>query len=114
MVKIAGGALLASIAIDRTAPSTISTQICAAIRKMIFSGALGAGQRLPSSRPLAQELGVSRTTVINVFDHLAEEGLIRSEEHTSELQSLLRISSAVFCLTKKTNPAHISYLHHPS
>src|SRR3546814_9059196 len=27
--------------------------------------------------------------------------LVRSEEHTSELQSLMRISSAVFCLTKK-------------
>src|SRR3546814_8673585 len=31
----------------------------------------------------------------------------RSEEHTSELQSLMRISYAVFCLKKKTN----SYLH---
>src|SRR3546814_1250962 len=29
--------------------------------------------------------------------------LKRSEEHTSELQSLMRISSAVFCLKKKTN-----------
>src|SRR3546814_8190945 len=29
--------------------------------------------------------------------------LIRSEEHTSELQSLMRISYAVFCLKKKTN-----------
>src|SRR3546814_6423288 len=28
----------------------------------------------------------------------------RSEEHTSELQSLMRISYAVFCLTKKTTP----------
>src|SRR3546814_2025166 len=28
--------------------------------------------------------------------------LTRSEEHTSELQSLMRISYAVFCLTKKT------------
>src|SRR3546814_10734922 len=28
--------------------------------------------------------------------------LARSEEHTSELQSLMRISYAVFCLTKKT------------
>src|SRR3546814_8342633 len=28
---------------------------------------------------------------------------IRSEEHTSELQSLMRISYAVFCLTKKNN-----------
>src|SRR3546814_6731225 len=32
---------------------------------------------------------------------------IRSEEHTSELQSLMRISYAVFCLKKKNNiPSH--------
>src|SRR3546814_7579118 len=30
----------------------------------------------------------------------------RSEEHTSELQSLMRISYAVFCLKKKTTPEH--------
>src|SRR3546814_10533884 len=30
----------------------------------------------------------------------------RSEEHTSELQSLMRISYAVFCLKKKTNNIH--------
>src|SRR3546814_2215536 len=30
------------------------------------------------------------------------EGKVRSEEHTSELQSLMRISYAVFCLKKKT------------
>src|SRR3546814_3164498 len=30
----------------------------------------------------------------------------RSEEHTSELQSLMRISYAVFCLTKKTRQTH--------
>src|SRR3546814_3625537 len=31
------------------------------------------------------------------------ERLLRSEEHTSELQSLMRMQSAVFCLTKKTH-----------
>src|SRR3546814_7154867 len=31
----------------------------------------------------------------------------RSEEHTSELQSLMRISYAVFCLKKKTKKKHI-------
>src|SRR3546814_8737469 len=31
---------------------------------------------------------------------------IRSEEHTSELQSLMRISYAVFCLKKKTKKKH--------
>src|SRR3546814_9390697 len=35
------------------------------------------------------------------------EGLFRSEEHTSELQSLMRISYAVFCLTKKNTQEHI-------
>src|SRR3546814_3190241 len=34
----------------------------------------------------------------------------RSEEHTSELQSLMRISYAVFCLKKKTNTT-LSYIH---
>src|SRR3546814_6560028 len=34
----------------------------------------------------------------------------RSEEHTSELQSLMRISYAVFCLKKKTTRKHIKYV----
>src|SRR3546814_9566826 len=33
----------------------------------------------------------------------------RSEEHTSELQSLMRISYAVFCLKKKNTRVHITY-----
>src|SRR3546814_4072274 len=32
--------------------------------------------------------------------------VLRSEEHTSELQSLMRISYAVFCLKKKKNATH--------
>src|SRR3546814_1413131 len=35
---------------------------------------------------------------------LTQAGLDRSEEHTSELQSLMRISYAVFCLKKKKQP----------
>src|SRR3546814_8665249 len=35
-----------------------------------------------------------------------EEDAIRSEEHTSELQSLMRISYAVFCLKKKNKKKH--------
>src|SRR3546814_1105110 len=37
---------------------------------------------------------------------------IRSEEHTSELQSLMRISYAVFCLKKKKNRSHEHNIHH--
>src|SRR3546814_2609835 len=38
--------------------------------------------------------------------HSSEQCVIRSEEHTSELQSLMRISYAVFCLKKKKNKKH--------
>src|SRR3546814_3431821 len=40
------------------------------------------------------------------FYDLVIEVVERSEEHTSELQSLMRISYAVFCLKKKTNNNH--------
>src|SRR3546814_1581794 len=42
-----------------------------------------------------------RTGIASLLRRLADEG--RSEEHTSELQSLMRISYAVFCLKKKKN-----------
>src|SRR3546814_5547820 len=37
--------------------------------------------------------------------------LSRSEEHTSELQSLMRLSYAVFCLKKKPNIKNLSRTH---
>src|SRR3546814_5273479 len=40
----------------------------------------------------------------------ANQQIIRSEEHTSELQSLMRISYAVFCLKKKNKNCEIQLL----
>src|SRR3546814_7609747 len=51
-----------------------------------------------------QETGCSISSIGRTFhrDHSSViSGLRRSEEHTSELQSLMRISYAVFCLKKK-------------
>src|SRR3546814_5077110 len=61
---------------------------------------------------LAAEEGTTAATAMSTSDILVALGItlgkvatfmIRSEEHTSELQSLMRISYAVFCLQKKTN-----------
>src|SRR3546814_6070951 len=41
--------------------------------------------------------------LVTMQDALSQLADIRSEEHTSELQSLMRISYAVFCLKKKNN-----------
>src|SRR3546814_10604896 len=45
---------------------------------------------------------VNVTVVVTEMTLAAARDSIRSEEHTSELQSLMRISSAVFCLKRKT------------
>src|SRR3546814_5519969 len=52
---------------------------------------------------VAQALGVPAIDPSVVFFGRDRQRKHRSEEHTSELQSLMRISYAVFCLKKKTH-----------
>src|SRR3546814_10082694 len=71
----------------------------------------GVWQSLPSDAPFSlrnHRVAISYSTPESSSLTSEEivavmEGLIRSEEHTSELQSLMRISYAVFCLKKKIN-----------
>src|SRR3546814_1570475 len=60
--------------------------------RSIFSSAEASHSGWPQISAPARSAAYSRVREI----------AIRSEEHTSELQSLMRISSAVFCLKKKT------------
>jgi GntR family transcriptional regulator / MocR family aminotransferase len=47
-----------------------------AIRSAVRSGRLPAGARLPSTRALAHDLGVSRGTIVDVYAQLAAEGWV--------------------------------------
>src|SRR3546814_8583085 len=82
------------------------------------SALLEARRRLQSSdllregmRRLAERSGETvllavrdkQTATLTYVDLIESRNALRSEEHTSELQSLMRISYAVFCLKKKTN-----------
>src|SRR3546814_2922205 len=65
----------------------------------VITGFLGSGKTTLLSH-LLRRPDMGRTAVI--INEFGEVGLDhRSEEHTSELQSLMRISYAVFCLKKK-------------
>src|SRR3546814_8413840 len=48
-----------------------------------------------------KRLKEERPQIVDAIKEARAHGDLRSEEHTSELQSLMRISSAVFCLKKK-------------
>src|SRR3546814_4953141 len=59
--------------------------------------------------PLAREFAPFGVRVMAIAPGIFETPMFsRSEEHTSELQSLMRISYAVFCLKKKNN----QIIHH--
>lgn len=70
--------VLASIgALDRTA-GRLGLQIMQHMRQAIGSGELKAGDRVPSTRALATSLGVSRGTILDVFDQLTAEGYLEA------------------------------------
>lgn len=78
MTKYPGGALIPTLSIDRSGPVSVTVQLVSALRELILAGQLGAGERLPASRTLARDQGVSRSTAINAYEQLAAEGLVRS------------------------------------
>jgi GntR family transcriptional regulator/MocR family aminotransferase len=48
------------------------------IRSRIDEGVLSPGERLPSTRTLAADLGASRSTVVIIYEQLAAEGYIET------------------------------------
>ncbi|MEZ5250475.1 MAG: PLP-dependent aminotransferase family protein [Ilumatobacteraceae bacterium] len=60
--------------VDPTRPRALSRSLYDQIRAAIGSGRLLPGERLPSSRRLADDLGVARQTIATVYGRLAAEG----------------------------------------
>ena len=79
MVKAAKGALLSTLEIDRSSSTPIYRQIEDFLRQMILDGALLPSQKLPSTRELALELGVSRITIKSVYEQLISEGYVQGK-----------------------------------
>ena len=78
MSKKSGGALLSMLQLRRDQPAPLYRQLETELRRLILAGDLSAGLRLPSSRQLALDLGISRLTVKNVFEQLASEGFLKA------------------------------------
>ena len=66
------------IRLDRSDSQPLRAQLEASLREAIRGGRLRAGERLPSSRELARELGVSRGMVQDCYAQLLAEGYLTS------------------------------------
>src|SRR3546814_5472181 len=81
----------------------------------LFRSVLDRPAHLPADFPgraPGAHAGADRGQAARGRDCLSPDRLagLRSEEHTSELQSLMRISYAVFCLKKKRSTSHTNIL----
>jgi GntR family transcriptional regulator / MocR family aminotransferase len=77
--------------LDRTRPEPLGAQLERELREAIRSGRLGTGERLPSSRALAGELGVSRGLVLDCYQQLQAEGFL-----TSRTGSATRVAGGAY------------------
>lgn len=82
------------LALDRRAAEPLRSQLERQLRHAIRSGRLGIGERLPSSRELARELGLSRGLVQDCYAQLQAEGYLRT-----------RVGSATRVSAGATSPA---------
>jgi GntR family transcriptional regulator/MocR family aminotransferase len=73
-VRSVAPGIVPALVVDRSATKPLHRQICDGYREAIVARRLRGGQRLPSTRALAAELGISRAPVLNAFDQLLAEG----------------------------------------
>jgi GntR family transcriptional regulator/MocR family aminotransferase len=64
------------LTVDATSTTPLLQQVYQLLRGAILSHALTPGSRLPSTRQLANRLGVSRTSVLSAYDQLLAEGYV--------------------------------------
>jgi GntR family transcriptional regulator/MocR family aminotransferase len=67
-----------ALAVDRSAELPLGQQVQEALRTAIRAGRLRSGERLPSTRQLADQLGVSRGLVVSAYEQLLAEGYVVS------------------------------------
>ena len=66
------------IKLETNSGVSLTRQLCEQLRNLIQLGKMAGNERLPSTRKLAGELGVSRNIVIDVYEQLIAEGYLES------------------------------------
>lgn len=66
------------LTVDPTDPTPVYQQIRRQVSRMVASGTLVAGQRLPTIRQLSADLGVAKGTVAKAYDSLFHDGIVAS------------------------------------
>src|ERR1700677_44387 len=96
------------IAVDRNASDPLHKQVYEGFRMAIVRGNLRRGQRVPSSRTLSVELGISRIPVLNAYAQLLAEGYFESRKGAGTFVSESLPESLTICEDKTPQPTQAS------
>jgi GntR family transcriptional regulator/MocR family aminotransferase len=66
------------VRLDRSRPEPLPVQLSSAVRALVLEGTLNQGDRLPSTRALAADLGVARAVVEQAYDQLLAEAWLEA------------------------------------
>ncbi|QXJ20986.1 PLP-dependent aminotransferase family protein [Actinomadura graeca] len=91
--------------LDRGATGTLRGQLEAGLREAICTGRLKAGERLPSSRELARQLGVSRGLVQECYGQLTAEGYLCARTGSATRVAPVRVHTEPGAGTAPAPPA---------
>ena len=97
------------VLIDKSSPLSFQDQICEQIQALIMQGVLSPGTRIPTSRELAREAGISRNTVTLAYERLIGDGFLQtrpaSGTFVSEIQPEHVSGTAAAVAAKQLRPA---------
>jgi GntR family transcriptional regulator/MocR family aminotransferase len=102
-------ATLNMVRLDRRQRTSLQSQLYRQVKELIITGRLKAGVRVPSTRDLVGQLGVSRNTIIYALDQLAAEGYLNSRIgsgiYVADLPTReVRIAAVVGSMTERKSP----------
>jgi GntR family transcriptional regulator/MocR family aminotransferase len=99
-----------ALEIDLSAAS-LQAQVFKQIHGLIVSGRLRPGARLPGSRALSEQLGVSRNTIILAYETLTAEGYLECREGAGTYVSNALPDNSVLVAVSSKNATHTKPIH---
>lgn len=98
------------VSLDRSAPGSLAVQLSGRIRALVVAGTLTRGDRLPSSRALAADLGVSRSVAEQAYEQLLAEGWLEARRGAGTFVAATGATPAALP-RRRTPPAEQSLVH---